>query len=355
MMGLLRRLHAWAGLALCLFMAVIALTGSLLSFEPEWLRATTPGATVRPDLSPAALARVLAGAEAEFGQGQIGSVTFATDGFGLSEVYLREGGGGYVDGAGQVVQRWGANQRVIDIAFSLHRNLLAGEIGDKIVGWMGVALAVMVVSGLVLWWPSRRSFAARLLPTNGRGRAGWLSPHRDLGVMLAPLILALALTGAGLALPELARKPMGAMVPPAPTLETPFDGATDWGALLTAAQTALPDATLRMAVFPRKTAAASVRLRQPSEWHANGRSIVYLDPRDARVLTVVDDRTQPVGVKAFNTFWPIHAGRSGGTGFRLVLFLSGLGLAALSLYGAEAYRRQLLRARPRQTPATSPT
>jgi uncharacterized iron-regulated membrane protein len=341
MLGMLRKLHAWTGLGLCLFIALVSFTGAALSLKPEWLRATTPGAAAAPDLRPVALARVLQGAEAGFGRGQVGSVTFASDEFGLSEVYLRDGGGGYVDANGRVVRRWGENERIVDIAFALHRKLLLGDMGATVVGWLGVVLAVMIVVGVVLWWPSRRSFTARLAP--GPGRTGWLSAHRDLGVMVAPLGLALALTGAGLALPDLARRPIGATVPPAPKLSAPFAGEPDWRALLAAATAALPEAKPRMAVFPKKAAAASIRLRQPHEWHANGRSIVYLDPADATVLSVVDDQIQPAGVKAFNSFWPIHAGRTGGLAYRIVLALAGLALTALSLYGAEAYRRRLVR------------
>ena len=44
MLALLRKLHAWTGLALCLLLVPLALSGASLVFKPQWLRATVPHA-----------------------------------------------------------------------------------------------------------------------------------------------------------------------------------------------------------------------------------------------------------------------------------------------------------------------
>lgn len=338
MMRLLRTLHAWAGAALCLLIAVIALSGAVLTYKPAWLRATVAGASAPAVVEPERLAAVVRGAEAGFGVASIGSITFASDEIGLHQVYVRRGGGGYVDHTGRSVQRWGDRERFVDWLFELHRGLLADDVGDKIVGWIGIVLAVMTVTGLVLWWPARRSFAFKLAP--GGGRAGWLRAHRDVGVLTAPFIVVLALTGAALDLPDVSRPLVGAVQAPAP--KTAGEGAVNWAVALRNAQVAFPDARVRMAVFPAKAGApASVRLQQAGEWHANGRTIVYLDPPTGRVLGALDAQAASTGHRLFNVFWPIHAAKVGGPLWQLVVFLSGLGLTALSLYGAESYRRKL--------------
>lgn len=343
MLAILRKLHAWAGAALCLVIAAVAFSGALLAYKPAWLRATVPGAHAPADLRAERLGRAMAAVEAGFGPGSVSSVTFATPSFGLHQVYLRGGGGAFVDADGRVVQRWGPNGRATEWLFELHRGLLADEVGDAVVGWTGVALAAMSVSGLVLWWPARRSFRGQLLP--GQGRAGWLRAHRDVGIMTAPFIVILALTGAALDLPDISRPMMRAEAPPAP--KGAGAGPIDWVAAIRAAQARFPDAAVRMALPPAKSgSAASVRLKQPAEWHANGRTIVYLDPADARVMAATDALAQPLGARLFNAFWPIHAARVGGPAWTLVVFLSGVGLGLLSLYGAEAYRRKLF---PRRT------
>ncbi|PNB44827.1 PepSY domain-containing protein, partial [Pseudomonas sp. FW305-130] len=37
--------------------------------------------------------------------------------------------------------------------YELHMHLLAGEIGSQIVGWSGFAMLVLLVSGVIVWWP----------------------------------------------------------------------------------------------------------------------------------------------------------------------------------------------------------
>ena len=338
MMAWLRRLHAWTGAALCLLVAAVAFSGSVLTYRSAWVRATVPGASAPADLSPAALARAMTAAEAAFGRERVSSVTFASDEVGVHQVYLKGGGGAYLDQSGVVVARWAPREQMMDWLFELHRGLLADDLGDKVVGWIGVVLAAMTVSGLVLWWPARGAFKARVLP--GRGRGGWLRAHRDLGVMTAPFIVVLALTGAALDLPDQARPLVGAVAAPAPAAAG--EGPVDWTAAVTAAMAAFPDARPRMGVEPGKAgAAASVRLRQPAEWHANGHTIVYLDPGDESVIEAFDAQAQAGGTRLYNSFWPIHAAKVGGPAWRFLVFASGLALGLLSLYGAEAYRRKL--------------
>lgn len=337
LMTWLRRLHAWIGFGLCLLVAAVAFSGAVLAYKPAIVRATVAGAKSAPDSSPAALARAMAAAEAEFGP-KVTSVTFASDEVGLHQVYMKSGGG-FLDQSGAVAQRWGENERAVDWLFELHRGLMADETGDMIVGWIGVILIAMTVSGLVLWWPTRRSFGGHVLP--GNGRAGWLRAHRDIGVMSAPFILVLALTGAALDLPDVFRPLMNAPAAKAPKLKDKSGGKLDWAAAVAAAQAAYPTGTVRMAVLPAKGGPASIRLRRAGEWHVNGRTILYFDPKDSRLIGVADSQKQSAGGKLFNAFWPLHAAKVGGPLWRFLVCLSGLALGVLSLYGAEAYRRKL--------------
>ena len=45
-MSLLRKAHAWCGLILCILLTPIVLSGSVLVFKPQWIRATAPEARV---------------------------------------------------------------------------------------------------------------------------------------------------------------------------------------------------------------------------------------------------------------------------------------------------------------------
>lgn len=352
-MGALRKLHAWAGLMLCLLLLPLAISGAALVFKPEWLRATVPGAAQQVSVGPEAAARAMTAAEAGFGK--LRSVVFASPEIGLHQVYLKEGGG-YLAPDGQVVQRFGKNERVVDWLFDLHHHLLAGETGQTVAGVAGLAALVMVLTGLVLFVPALRSFAFRVAPDRRPGRAGWLAAHRDLGLLAAPVLLVVIVTGAPVALSKQTADLLGFQKakPPAAGAAAP-----DWPAALAAAQARFPDAVLRSAAPPAKPRATiAIRLRQPAEWHVNGRTVVHVDPATSGVVAVEDALAHPLRQRIYNAFWPIHASKVGGLVWKILSFLSGLALALLSVYGAESYRRKLFRpvhtsARPSLTGAAA--
>lgn len=352
LLAVIRKIHAWAGLALCLLLIPLAISGSALVFKPQWIRATAPhAAEAAAAVTPKSAAEAVAAAQAAFPDAR--SVLFAGPEIGLHQVYRREGGGAYLRPAdGAVVQQWGKNERAVDWLFDLHHHLLSGDTGVKVAGVAGVVAALMVLTGVVVWAPAWRSFRGRWAP-RGPGRAGWISAHRDLGLMSAPVVLVIVLTGSAVALNEITPKLMGFERPKPPAAVG--TGEVDWAIALAAAKARFPDAALRMAVLsPAPGKPASVRLRQPAEWHANGRTVVWIDPATSRIAAVEDALAQPGAARLYNAFWPVHASKVGGLAWKVLTFLAGLALAALSIYGAEAYRRKLFPKRRRVVAAPAP-
>jgi uncharacterized iron-regulated membrane protein len=70
-------------------------------------------------------------------------------------------------------------------------------------------------------------------------------------------------------------------------------------------------------------------MRQPGEWHPNGRTVVTIDPATSRVVRVLDSRALAPGLRAYNSFYPLHAASIGGRAYDGVIFASGLALAGL--------------------------
>lgn len=352
LMDVLRQIHAWAGLSVSLFVAALGLSGSLLVFRPEWFKLTVPGAarSITPD--PVAFAQAAEAAEAAFGREKIRSVVFASPDFGLHQVMLKSGGGGYLDPVtGQVVQQWAKNERLIDGVFDFHHHLLYGDVGTKIVGAFGVAAAILVITGVIVWWPARRSFRGRIAPQSLTRRAHLLSAHRDLGLIASPVLMAMLLTGASIAYHDVVEPVFGRLLGEGRHVKPPAAAAAEtigWPQALVAAQARFPEAQLRSVAWPKDgNAPVTVRLRQPGEWHSNGRTTAALDPGTGRLLSANDAMTDGGGPRAYNALWPIHAARVGGLAWKLVAVLAGLALTALSLFGAEAFRRKLTSPRRR--------
>ena len=344
MLRTLRVVHAWAGLVLALVVAVIAASGTLLVFKADYLRVAFPQAGSPAPTTPAALAAVLESAQRRFPQ-QVRSVVFGTEAFGGHQVYLRDGGGAYLGTGGALLAHWPANGRPEAWLFSLHEELLGGETGHLVAGSVGLASAVLAVAGLVLWWPGARGFRGRLWPRTFTRRA-LIAQHRDLGAVAALPILLVTLTGAAMVFPAPAQTLLAAVLPGGPATRVPAAAvppatppavAPDWARWLDLAQAQFPDATLRVVALAPQGERVTVRLRQPREWHPNGRTRVELAAADGAVLKVHDALRDAPAARAFDALYPLHAAKVGGRAYDVVVAASGLALTLLALLGGGSF------------------
>lgn len=353
----LGRTHRLFGLVLSLWLLLIGATGALLAFKEDWLRLTQPGAAgppPRPEaLTPAGLARRAAAAEAAFGAGRVRALVLAGPAIALDQVYLRDhAGGGYLDpGTGAVVARWAAGERAVDVLFELHHALLLGEAGKTAVGIIGLLGAALVLSGLVLSWPALRRLRGAVWP-RAATRPALLVAHRELGLLAALPLLVLMLTGAAVVFPVTARFLLGGGMPAAPAMAeaaaapapaAAAAGGIAWQAVFAAALARFPEAAPRVVAWPPAPGGpVVVRLRQPAEWHPNGRTTIHMTAAGG-LVGVRDAVAAPLGDRLVDSAYPVHAGKVGGLPYRLLLALAGLALALLSAYGALCCAGHLLR------------
>lgn len=324
--------HRWLGGIVGLGLAVLGLSGAALLWKPWWVMVPQQA---RAPSEAEALAIITAGERLGAGY-----VTLPSAEFGVAQAGLPDGGGAYMAHDGAVLARWGSVwERPETLLFDLHHHLLMGETGELISGWLGIAAAAFCITGLVLWWPTRRTFRLRALPPRFT-RPAIILHHRDIGVVLALPILLAALTGAMMVLRPLGQTLLAPLSPaaevtawqakpPAPASAT----VTDWPAILVAARTRFPDAAPRMIIWPRAPGdAAVIRMRRPQEWHPNGRTTLTL-AGDGTVLMARDAPAAPLAVRAGNALYPIHSARLTGSALalplRIAMTLAGLGLSLL--------------------------
>lgn len=333
MMGAIRTLHAWAGTALAVLAVVFGLTGSLLVFEDDWIRATVPAARADVDLDPARLGAALD--RLEVTEPQLTSVVLAGGAVGAHRLYLADEGFGYADAGGAVVDRWQGAARVETWIFDLHHELLAGHTGKLVSGGAGLALLVMILTGLIIWVPSWRASGWRIWPRSG-ARRELIGSHRNLGLIFALPLVVFSLTGAAMVFHGTAQALLGgAPKPPTPVVGS---GDVNWTRALAAAQARFPQATLRMAIRPAAPGKpATIRMRQPGEWHPNGRTTVTIDPATSQVAATSEANALPVGIRAYNAFYPLHASSVGGWLYDALTALSGVAMAGLGGVGAWAF------------------
>ena len=320
-------LHRGSGGFIGLLLAVLGLTGTILLWEDAWV--SLPAAN---DPVIERVETMAAIAERAAAHGAI-RITFANEEIGLHQIAREGGAGSYVNQAGMTVTSWQSQWERPELwIFDLHHHLFSGETGETVAGIAGIFGLLFVVTGSILWWRSRRAFRWRLWPRNFQPGA-IVAYHRDIGILVAPLLLISFLTGVGMVFPgatRVALSPFGKLEARIkPPEADPATGPASIGAMLAAAKARFPEAELRRLTIPANPDAPySVRLRQPFEWNPNGRTALFFDGR-GKLLRVDDPATAGRAAAIIETFYPIHTGKAGGLAWKLLMTLSGLGLTLL--------------------------
>lgn len=205
----LLQVHSVAGLVLALLLALIALTGAIMSFEDEIVDHLNAGIMhVAPRTAPALMpdelvARLKAGQDV----GQVSAITLSSDPsaavrvrFGRDEQGTRPASL-YVDPYDARVLGSPRAEEFFATVRRLHRWLLipgdAKGWGRQVTGVAALGLIVMLVSGLVLRWPRRAGSVKMWLKPNLSlgGRALHRSLHAVIGTWVLPIYLVMTLTG----------------------------------------------------------------------------------------------------------------------------------------------------------------
>jgi uncharacterized iron-regulated membrane protein len=329
-------IHRWSGGLIGLLLAALGLTGTLLLYEDAWLRATVPQADEQLDTRAA-----MAGAERLLASEspQLTGIIFPTDSLGLFRLSFEGNAGAYADQSGTIVARWTSRWERLELwLFDFHHDLLMGKTGTIVAGVLSLIGLGFVITGLLLWWRSRKAFALRLLPER-LTRSPIIRHHRDLGAVTAPLLFVALLTGAMLTLRPVADFVLAPLSPPGTIAESlaspqikggPMSEQFDWRATLQTVRSAYPEAELRIIGVPAgEGQLIRIRVRQATEWLPNGRTIFWFDPADGRLVETVDARTLPLATRAFNLLYPIHASTVGGLAYKVAMTAAGLSLTLL--------------------------
>jgi uncharacterized iron-regulated membrane protein len=280
-------------------------------------------------------------------ESRLSSLLFPTESLGVFRLQFDKGQGAYADQSGQIVVRWTSKWDRLELwMFDLHHHFFLGETGTTLVGILAMIGLGFVITGALLWWRSRKSFAPRPWP-NGLSRLQIIRHHRDLGVVMAPLLFIALLTGAMLTLRPVAEFILAPLPSPVTIAESlaspqakggPLTVRFDWGATLTTVRKIYPEADPRSISVPRQTGdLIRVRVRQPSEWLPNGRTVFWFDPADGRLIEVRGNESLPLATRAFNLVYPLHASSVGGVIYKAALTLAGLALTLLGTLAVWAF------------------
>jgi uncharacterized iron-regulated membrane protein len=328
-------LHRWTGGLIGLLLALLGLSGAILLHKDAWVMLPHAGdAQVTGTAEIAAtVTRLMADPE-----GRPQGIVFAGENFGLHRLSFGKDAGAYADQSGNIVTTWQSQWERPEIwLFDFHHHLFTGDAGETVAGIAGLCGLFFVLSGIILWWRTRKTFEFRLWPRR-MSRPAIVRQHRDLGIIVAPLLLLSLYTGLSMIFRPITALALGPSAPaaiasalkPPPPIEAKLADRIDWGAIVRTARQRFPDAEFRILALPRgDTGMISIRMKQPAEWLPNGRTTLFFAADTGRLDAARDALALTAQVRGFNMLYPLHAAKVGGLPYRLLMTLSGLALALL--------------------------
>lgn len=156
------QVHKWIGLILSVVILVISFTGAVLVWHDPIDRAMHPERYAVTGSGERPIADYAAAAQARLGAGELLSRVSLPEEAGepVEATAIKAGEGRpqrltvYLDPAtANVLAAERSGEGIFQVMHVLHGSLMIPEVGRKVVGWIGVAMLVMSVSGLWLWWP----------------------------------------------------------------------------------------------------------------------------------------------------------------------------------------------------------
>ena len=339
--------HLWSGLTVGAYFVIVCVTGSIIVYKKEMERIQIPR-----------LVHVTAAGQRGSFQGMVDLVKQRYPKARLENAFLyqepdvswsfrlatKEGRvQTYVDPYKlTILGDDGYRDKFLQWAYDLHTVLLLKKSGKLLNGIGGFLLVGMCLSGIVVWWPGKRSWRKAFeFATRARWKRKNYDVHKLAGIAAFALLIVVAVTGADFSFPKSYESAISKVTGDPAKKEaprvTPLAGKApaNLDVVLAAAMREIPEgeATLfRFAAKPGET--HSLRKTLPGDWRTIGDNVIYLDPQTAEVVRVDYHRDLPLGVRMERDITGLHYGTFGGQVTRvlwlivglvpLILFVSGL-------------------------------
>lgn len=369
---MLRQIHLWIALVLCLPLVILGVTGSILVFRNELRNLLQPP----PRLSaatgkPRTVAEMLTAVQARVGEDFTPFLYEAPDAPeqpATMRLIARTGVakqfrviGVFVDPVSLDLVRWryDAVPGFLRVIIRLHGNLLMGRTGRVYVGWLGVAMLLLGISGLILWWPERNQRRAGFLVQRG---ARGLRLHRDLhaatGIWTFVVFITVSFSGVYLVFPQTVGAAIKTLLPSrdrhgrVPIVRGEGLQCIDPDRAIAIALAATPGARLISIGLPlRPEQPYRVVLAHPGDGRGAPQVAALINPWSGALVELVDPRRFDWAQTVLAWQRPVHFGQGLGWVWRILVCLSGLLPAIFAVTGIAMW---LIRRRARRRTVAPP-
>jgi uncharacterized iron-regulated membrane protein len=335
-------LHLWVGVTFSIPFAALGLTGSL------WMLVRDLPAAIEPSRGPAhSIADYVTAAQMVAAPGSRAIAFEAPVGDKLA--VLR-----FVEARGSEGPRPGQGTRVtVDpvtlasavappptagfarLMHDIHGNLLInGFAGRQLVGWLGVFMTGLGLSGIVIWWPGRGHWkrAVTIKLSGGLLRAVY-DLHRFFGICTLIVFMIVCISGVYIVFPQAINAIAGAspqvrdarLQSPMPV--TPVEGETamEADAVVELARGTVADGILRTVTMPANPRQPyRVAFSKLGDLTGTPPVTIAVDPWAKQVMEVRDPDAYAANNKFLTWQRALHSGSGIGMGWWMLVFISGL-------------------------------
>ena len=350
--------HLYLGFVAAVFLVILGVTGTIMAFEADidrWVHPAlwyvTVGARTLPESD------LICAVEQRFAPARVAMVQVFRQANVVRMMQLTNQTSVFVNPYNASIQgtRNGPSRtnRVLGVIHQIHLRLapdprswgIAAVIGKVVISIAGLILCLLVPTGLILWWRTKRASI--------KWKSSWFricfDAHHAVGLYAALFLFVAAFTGVliGFDFPEEAIYAMTHSSPPSrerPPQSTPIAGgqAIAVDQAIEIARREIPEASLagmQLPLNPKGT--FNILLRVPEETSEAVHSSVLVDQFSGKVLQVRNFKTDSLGYRVIRFNRSIHTGDVLGTPTHIVVSLSSLLLVVMVITGLVIWWKKL--------------
>lgn len=353
-------LHTWTGLTLGLVIVMLAVTGAGLALRPQLERIVDRDLLRVPTCAaPLPLDELAAVARAARPADILHSIEVTLDTQAPVAVRFENRDYVYLDPcSGQILGIRNQYAGFFGTLDWLHRFLFMDKpIGKLLAGWSTAAyLVLLIVGGVVLWWPQSRAALKSAIRFNGKlpGIARTLSLHKIVGLYTSLVLLGIAVTALPISfqpIKNLLYSATGYVEPAAPrSAVAGTDELVSMSQIWETTRNMVPGLTWVTLNYPQAADdAVRIEILETDAPHVNAKSYLYLDAYTGKALLLLRYPTDiGLGRRIYLYSIALHAALVGGLPYQLLLLVVVLAIPVQVYSGISPYLRRKLR-RPART------
>ncbi|MFD1817049.1 Uncharacterized iron-regulated membrane protein [Pseudarcicella hirudinis] len=341
------QIHLWLGLASGLIVVVVSITGCIYVFEEEIRNITQKDFLyVSPQNQPRiGLEKVLEVYKNEFPKAKISQIRQIEDIPNSTFIIVddKKQASAFNPYTGTLVKKRDLDDDFLVVVERMHRTLLLDEVGGTIVAWGVACFFVIMITGLVLWFPTARNRLKNSFKVkwNGTFKRVNYDVHNVLGFYAMWILLVIAATGLWWAFDSIPKTVFSFMdskpFPKERPKSTFVADAKPFPVAQLYEQTAkqypgMHQSFINIPKSKDSTGSVRIQFRYPYQW-IRQHNTFFFDKYSGKLLRgdLIKNYTTAEAVKV--SVYDLHTGRMFGLGGKILAFIVSLFSATLPVTG----------------------